>query len=245
MRNFSWGGCQSAMTSVSSYNRGDKQGNRALLTAWFLKGSGIEVGALHSPLLVPAGTNVKYVDRLPTSALRQHYPELDALDLVEPDIIDDGQRLSRVADVSQDFVIANHFVEHCEDPIGTVENFLRVLKPGGYLYMAIPDRDATFDRERPITPFSHLVLDYEQGPQNSKWGHFMEWARFVDRAEPGEAQRLRAQSLLDKDYSIHFHVWDKPAMLDLVYQLRTRMNLPLNPVVFFDNGEEGIWILAK
>ena len=31
--------------------------------------------------------------------------------------IDDGERLGKIADASQDFVIANHFLEHCQDPI--------------------------------------------------------------------------------------------------------------------------------
>jgi ubiquinone/menaquinone biosynthesis C-methylase UbiE len=67
--------------------------------------------------------------------LRTHYAELAEYELVAPDVIDDGERLAAFGDESQDFVIANHFIEHCEDPIEAVTNALRVLKPGGILYL--------------------------------------------------------------------------------------------------------------
>ncbi len=229
----------------STYSRTDRQGNRALLASWFLHGEGIEVGALHSPLPVPEGVVVRYVDRFPAAKLREHYPELHNLPLVDPDIVDDGQILSTVADATQDFVIANHFIEHCEDPIRTVGNFLRVLRPGGVLYLAIPDKTQTFDKDRPITPFEHLMVDYEQGPAASRREHFMDWSHYVDKATLGEAQIMRANHLVERDYSIHFHVWDKPAMLDMIYNLGNRAGLALTPTMFMDNGEEGVWILTK
>jgi len=43
---------------------------RTLLTDEFLAGSGIEIGALHHPLAVPAGAKVTYVDRLDVHGLR-------------------------------------------------------------------------------------------------------------------------------------------------------------------------------
>src|SRR3954451_19820653 len=101
-----------------------------------LKGDGIEIGALHKPLPVPAGTAVKYVDRMSVRDLRSHYPELAGWKLVEPDIVDNGETLATVPAGSVDFVIANHFIEHTEDPLGALANQLRVLKPGGVLYMA-------------------------------------------------------------------------------------------------------------
>ncbi|NET62712.1 MAG: class I SAM-dependent methyltransferase [Symploca sp. SIO2E6] len=98
--------------------------------AWhYLSGKGIEIGALHSPLEVPPHAQVHYVDRLSVAELRKQYPELAEHELVEVDIIDDGETLPSMADASVDFVIANHMIEHCQDPIGTIEHHLRVLKP--------------------------------------------------------------------------------------------------------------------
>ena len=61
------------------------------------------------------------------------------------DVIDNGETLQTLPDARQDFVVANHFLEHCQDPIGTIVNHFRVLKPGGVLFMAVPDKRWSFD----------------------------------------------------------------------------------------------------
>jgi SAM-dependent methyltransferase len=166
--------------------------------------------------------------------------------LVEPDILDDGETLGQVGDSSQDFVIANHFIEHCENPINAIENFLRVLRPGGMLFMAIPDKTRTFDEERPITPFSHLMKDYESGPEWSRRDHYMEWAHLVDKVPLGSPQVEDAERLMAKNYSIHFHVWDHFAMMNFVYNLRYSVGLEFEIRSFLHNaGCEGVFILAK
>ena len=55
---------------------------RARIAREFLRGSGIEIGPLHSPLTIPPEARVRYVDRLSVEALRQQYPELNHLPLV-------------------------------------------------------------------------------------------------------------------------------------------------------------------
>src|SRR5262249_6702520 len=92
-----------------------------------LRGPGLEVRALHAPLETPPGCRVTYVDRLPGAELREQYPELGGQELVPVDVVDDGERLEKFAAGSQDFVIANHFLEHAQDPIGTLKAHLRVL----------------------------------------------------------------------------------------------------------------------
>ncbi|MBW8051172.1 MAG: methyltransferase domain-containing protein [Cytophagales bacterium] len=140
--------------------------DRESIANLYLTGNGIEIGALHLPLKVPPSASVKYVDILPKSELEKHYPELlKDYELVEVDIVDDGEYLIKIQNSSLNFVIACHFLEHCQNPIAAVENFLRVLKPGGILYLAVPDKRYTFDKDRPITSFEHLLKDYEEGPE--------------------------------------------------------------------------------
>ena len=88
---------------------------RSHLAGW-LTGRGIELGALHQPLAVPAGVQVEYVDRLSVADLRTQYPELAALDLVPVSHIGSAEDLSSIADSSVDFVVACHVLEHLEDP---------------------------------------------------------------------------------------------------------------------------------
>src|SRR5262245_16441069 len=88
---------------------------RETIASVFLRGNGIEIGALHQPLKVPDGVQVRYVDRMPTAELKTHYPDLASLPLVEIDVIDNGETLGALADASEDFAIANHFLEHCQN----------------------------------------------------------------------------------------------------------------------------------
>ena len=134
----------------------------------YLQGQGIEIGALHHPLTVPEDVKVLYVDRMSVVDLRKQYPELNDLPLIEADILANGEDLETIADNTQDFVIANHFIGHCQDTIGTIQNMLRVLKPGGILYSAIPDKRASFDVDRDITSLDHIWRDHIEGPAGSK-----------------------------------------------------------------------------
>ena len=218
--------------------------SRELIAETYLHGEGIEIGALHNPLKVPASVNIKYVDRLGVDQLREQYPELSDKDLVEVDILDDGERLSSLPDASQDFVIANHFVEHCQDPIGAVLAMFRVLKPDGILYLAIPDKRCCFDSDRPVTPVEHLIRDHVEGPEWSRRQHFEEWVRLVNKvSDENEAQEQIAK-LTAKDYSIHFHAWSPFEMLEFIVALRKMRPFEIDLCLHHD-GVEVIFILRN
>jgi SAM-dependent methyltransferase len=210
----------------------------------YLSGDGIEIGALHNPLPVPKSARVRYLDRLPVSDLRAHYPELVKEPLVEVDILDDGELLTTIADSSLDFVIANHFLEHTQNPVGTLLNAFRVLRPGGILYLAVPDKRHTFDSDRPVTPFDHLERDFVEGPQVSRQDHFEEWARFVDRVPEDEVPR-RAEQLMEQDYSIHYHVWTQREALELLMAVRQRMALAFDIELLERIEYEVVFVLRK
>jgi hypothetical protein len=65
---------------------------------------------------------VRYVDRKDVGELRREYPELADEELVDVDVVDDGETLGTVADSSQDFVVASHVLEHAQDARGTLES---------------------------------------------------------------------------------------------------------------------------
>jgi len=181
---------------------------RREIAARWLAGDGIEIGALDQPLPLPAKAKVRYVDRVSVAQLRAYYPELGKRALTEPDLIEDGERLSSIASGSLDFIIANHMLEHCENPLGTLRVHLDRLRAGGVLYYAIPNKHHCFDAPRPLTDFSHLVADDADGGAASRWSHYLEWAVHVNAiADPAAAER-NAQENLRNAYSIHFHVWD-------------------------------------
>jgi predicted SAM-dependent methyltransferase len=207
---------KAAATAVRKFIRdATRTLDRETIARLYLRGAGLEIGALHEPLKVPAGVRVRYVDRLSTADLRRHYPELATLDLVEVDVVDDGERLATIADASEDFVIANQVLEHCQNPLATIEQWLRVLKPNGILFLSLPDKRFSFDVDRPVTTVDHVLRDYADGPAWSRRQHFEEWVTFVEKVAP-EARAARVEELMRVDYSIHFHVWTQTAMLALV-----------------------------
>ena len=210
----------------------------------YLSGNGIEVGALHAPLEVPDNVKVYYVDRMSVSELRKQYPELNGTNLIEADIVDNGETLSSIADNSWDFVIANHMIEHCQNPIGALENFLRVLKPGGIVYMGVPDKRYIFDVDRPMTSLDHLIRDYKEGPEWSKVSHYEEYVRLVEKF-PQEQVFARQQALINIDYSIHFHVWTSETFSELLFYCQKHLGLGFTIELFQQNSIEIVMVLRK
>lgn len=211
----------------------------------YLRGDGLEVGALHKPLGLPRGARARYVDRMSVDDLRAHYPELDEYDLVTLDFIDDGEELASVPTGSMDFIVVNHLIEHCQDPIGALESQARVLREDGILYLAAPDRRRTdFDRNRAETSLEHLLRDHEEGPEWSRTQHYEEWSRLAIEVPVGEVAE-RAAQLEAEDYSIHFHTFTLSSFLALLLRCREAYGLPLEVVATETNNHEFIIIARR
>ncbi|MEJ2607323.1 MAG: methyltransferase domain-containing protein [Anaerolineales bacterium] len=152
--------------------------------------------------------------------------------------------MASIPDASQDFVIANHLLEHCQNPIGALENWLRVLHMDGVLFLSIPDKRYTFDYSRPITDLNHVVRDWREGPAWSRKQHFEEWARLVERVSVEQIQR-RADTLAQSNASIHFHVWTAEAIRELLGYCQRNLKHDFEVVLFVRNGIENIAILKR
>jgi SAM-dependent methyltransferase len=53
----------------------------------------------------------------------------------------DAQFMHTCKDESFDFVISSHCLEHLNDPYDALKNWIRIVKPGGYLIITVPDED--------------------------------------------------------------------------------------------------------
>jgi SAM-dependent methyltransferase len=221
---------------------------RAEVAARYLSGDGLEVGALHQPVLLTARARVRYVDRLTRAEALVHYPELlphrDAI--VEPDIVDDGETLATVPSASQDFVIANHFLEHCENPLATLRNHVRVLRPGGRLMLAVPNAKdpAGWDCERELTTFEHLVRDDREGPLVSRADHYWEWVTAAAKLT-GTAAEAERRRLMELRYSIHFHCWTPATFVPFLHEAIAYGSLDVMVVLHDDSAFEMVAILER
>jgi len=213
---------------------------RYVLARNYLKGEGIEIGALDKPMRAPEGARIRTVDRLPAAELSVHYGLPQAVGRV--DYVCDAQKLETIGSASQDFVIANHVFEHMENPIAALENWVRVLRPGGFLFMAIPDKRFTFDVDRPVTPIPHLLEEYHDPLKSeaNRRGHYEDWIRLVEH-QTGDIEK-RLAFLLSCEYSIHFHCWTSHALTELIDAV-SWIGFELDCYKF--NRPEGIFILRK
>ncbi len=187
----------------------------------YLSGQGIEIGAMTQPLRVPPGVSVRYVDRMTREELiRTEGPQLaeagiDPADLAPVDVVAGAPELEPFADGSLDFVIANHVLEHLEDPIDGLTGLIRVIRPGGVLFLVLPDPRHTFDRRRARTTVEHVVRDHEGGPESSRREHYLEWARDIEDVPPDRVQ-ARVEEFAAQDARHHFHVWELRDFLALL-----------------------------
>jgi len=198
---------------------------REELSQKYLSGVGIEIGALCHPLKVDG--QVVYVDRFDIDGLHGQYPEIPVEDMTHVDIIDNGETLYTIDDATQDFVVANHFLEHCKNAIKSVENWTRVLKPGGIIFCAVPNKDECFDKDRYTTDFEHVEEEYLTGETNDVY-HYEE--NGVDPAT---------------DYSIHFHCWDKKAINEFWKKIPKYVPIEILETVYNPVRQEYITIARK
>lgn len=219
--------------------------NRAFFARSFCAGRGLEIGALHHPLPLPEGARVRYVDRMSEDEVRMQYPELNGQPLVHVDIVDNGETLSTLPDGREDFVIANQFIEHCQNPVRALVNMLRVLRYDGIVMLAVPDKRFTFDKDRPITTNEHILMECLHGTEATREGHFADVVGLPRHPERKAELEAEMKRLMDMDYSIHYHVWDSDAFLKFLLWTKEYFKLPFELLATFRNGEETIHILKK
>lgn len=138
-------------------------------------------------------------------------------------------------DHALDYVIASHVLEHIANPVAALAECHRVLRPGGILYLVVPDRRLTWEHRRPLTPVAHLLDDFRAGTTACDATHIDEfvfgadWARYEPATPPEEAP-ARAAALArgmheavarGEDINIHFHTFEPASLRELLETLRT------------------------
>jgi SAM-dependent methyltransferase len=131
--------------------------------------------------------------------------------------IHDVTDLGSIAEGSYDFLLASHILEHVANPLRALHEFHRVVKPDGYLLIAVPDRRHTFDHRRPVTSFAHLEADLEANTRESDMTHLDEILSLHDlEMDPlaGSPEEFRARCMRNAEVRcMHHHVFDL-ALLD-------------------------------
>jgi ubiquinone/menaquinone biosynthesis C-methylase UbiE len=224
---------------------------RLYLSKKYLRGNGLEIGAMTNPLRVFNGAHVLYVDRKTVDELRSDYelrsdfPEIKNC-FVDVDVVGDGEHLEMIRDNSMDFVIANHVLEHYEDPVKAIETAVRVLRPGGVLFLTVPDKRHTFDQNRSVTSLEHLIRDHSIGPTISREAHFRD-AFDKTNYSLSDFEEFIAP-YIEKEIEpgiIHYHVWTDKEIVELLSHMQKEIELGISILKVANSGSENIFIVKK
>lgn len=219
---------------------------------------------MHKPLPVQPSVKVRYVDVLTKPEALQRFPNLNPSHLVTPDIIEDGFTLSSVPERSEDFLIANHVLEHSPNPLQALKNWSRVLRPGGVLFVTVPVAEKCFDRGRLETPIDHMIEDYrlfhelqfDHQFRERNRPHYEEWVRIslpnIAREEnrepplrsPGEIAD-EVEQLVQSHPDIHFHTFSRSSYEALLAAFGKVVQPSMQMAEIVDLGGEVIGVLRK
>ncbi|ACB77248.1 class I SAM-dependent methyltransferase [Opitutus terrae] len=183
-------------------------------------GIGVEIGPFKTP--VP-GIKPIYVDRF------KEYAGEKCL----ADYHGDAANLP-FRDNSLAYVVSSHVLEHTANPVAAFAEWYRVLRPGGIIYVVVPDRRYTWDHARALTSIDHMLEDYERSTTAVDATHVDDFVDGVDWStySPGtkEADVFAAKAALKATYhqavatgneiNIHFHVFEPGNVLGLLGRLQ-------------------------
>ena len=129
---------------------------------------GVEIGPLMNPIVPRSMGEIYYIDHATTEALRTKYendPNVDINEIVDVDYVWGEKSLTELTQAKQpfDYLIASHVIEHVPNLIGWLEEVRSILKPGGILSLAIPDKRQCFDYKRQPTRLCDLFEAYLHG----------------------------------------------------------------------------------
>jgi SAM-dependent methyltransferase len=134
--------------------------------------------------------------------------------------ITEASQLSFALSESYDFLISSHMIEHTANPLKALVEWKRVLKAEGMMVLAIPHKDGTFDRYRPVTSIGHIVQDFEQQIDESDMTHLSEILKLHDFASDPLVGSLdeftkRCEKNIE-NRCLHHHVFDTKLAIEII-----------------------------
>lgn len=140
---------------------------------------GVEIGPGFRPLAPKAsGYSTKTVDYTTAENLKVKYANqgVDVSRIEEVDVIwNEGQLSDLFGQDQVDWILASHVLEHVPDLIGFLQSCEKILKVGGVLSLAIPDKRYCFDCRRQVSSLSRIIDVHEAGAARQTLGACMEY----------------------------------------------------------------------
>lgn len=148
----------------------------------YFKGSGIDIGAGADPI-------TQYWRQFPLITQIRAWDRNDG----------DAQYLESIADTTFDWVHASHCLEHLNDPRVALQHWSRVLKPGGYMVITVPDEEL-----------------YERLSWPSRWTSEHLWSFTIYKSQSPMPKSINVIDLV-KEFSAHLSC-ERIHLIDDFYQ---------------------------
>lgn len=143
------------------------------------------------------------------------------------DYVAEAGDLSSIQDGTYDFVLASHVLEHLANPLRGLQEWRRVLRPGGAMLVIVPDRRGTFDHRRTPTSFEHLEADFRKNTTEQDLTHLDEILARHDLAlDPGagSAAEFRQRCLNNATVrAMHHHVFVPEVLVQMFSRMQLRV----------------------
>jgi len=128
----------------------------------------------------------------------------------------EASKLDKIESNKYDFVISSNTLEHLANPLLAIKEWLRVIKPKGYLLLIPPNKKYTFDHRRKVTKFSHLLADFKRGVDEKDLTHLEEILKLHDLLmDPGAGTRKNFKKRSKQNYQnrcLHQHVFNEKTL---------------------------------
>jgi predicted SAM-dependent methyltransferase len=134
--------------------------------------------------------------------------------------ISEASDLSKIENEKYDFIISSHCLEHTANPIKTLKEWNRVLVDGGYFVLVLPDKNFTFDKNRPVTSFKHLLQDFKNNIDETDETHFDEVIRLhninLDKGTTTKEELINRTKNNFLNRCVHHHVFNFELITELL-----------------------------
>lgn len=141
--------------------------------------------------------------------------------------ISEATDLKKIDDEKYDFVLSSHVIEHIANPIKALYEWKRVIRAYGFLFLIVPNKRYTFDHKRPVTPFEHIIKDFENETTEDDLTHLPEILRLHDLSmDYGVAQwhDFFLRSIKNYEYRcLHHHTFIPESVVRLLDYIKMRI----------------------
>jgi SAM-dependent methyltransferase len=145
------------------------------------------------------------------------------------DFLADARALP-IRDGALDYLCSSHVLEHLPDTIASLHEWHRVLRPGGLLYLVVPDKRYTFDQPRATTPVDHFLHEFHEGTTEADTAAHIDEFVFQTKwsilspnpaADPAPQQAAARESYLrelshGRPIDIHYHTFTPDSLQALL-----------------------------